>query len=512
MNKLYLVVEDFISTTEILRRCLGNIIKINENNYEVHVVLTTDFSFLLKNISKKDLLLFSRVDSPHLFEPLCRIVKSGQPYACILDDNFWMLLGSTELDRYYQNPLVRRTLELSLFGASVVFCYSKAASFFYQQFNENVVILPTYFDFSLLKNSQRKYFTEEIRIGVVGNSSRAADIEIISPAIKAILDEGPKNVFFEFFGFTPDSLKQYDRVRSFSNISNYEHFLQEKFSRNWLLGLAPLHDTRFSKYKTNNKFREFGACGIATIFSDVEIYRDGGVIDGKTGWLLKNQAKDWEKLIRNCIENPSDTYRVGLEAQKVVHSEYSLEFVRSFWVDSLSSLTAEYTLRKKITLKVFLFLGRILDLNFQLPKIVNSDTNKRKYLHILFKNAFFKYRDRCEIFNLRPGEAIRTNVKAFDIGDYVWSLIIATNYLEPRGLLSLKVFQTQNNISNFHFQDEHLKDGAKLTFRFNALAIKTVTIEVLNNTDSDVGLYNLSWIGSSQYISSRAKYHGRFVV
>ena len=84
---------------------------------------------------------------------------------------------------YYRNPIVRRSLEYQVAHAEVVITNSIELAAFLQQFNDNISVLPSFFDFSLIPDLGEAYERnyEEVRIGFAGSPSRASDLDIVAP-------------------------------------------------------------------------------------------------------------------------------------------------------------------------------------------------------------------------------------------------------------------------------------------------------------------------------------------
>ncbi len=123
----------------------------------------------------------------------------------------------------------------------------------------------------------------------------------ITPLIK-ILKEMPEKVSMTFIGARPinSEILSLPNVKYFPPTRNYQEFIRLFYEGGYDIGLAPLEDDEFHNSKTNNKYREYGACGIAGIYSDTELYRDS-IIDRSNGLLTPNNPESWSTALRELI-------------------------------------------------------------------------------------------------------------------------------------------------------------------------------------------------------------------
>jgi len=154
-------------------------------------------------------------------------------------------------------------------------------------------------------------------------------------------------------------LKDIEGVRSFPVVpGGYKAFLEFKQARHWDVGLAPLQDDLFSRAKTNNKFREYGALAIAGIYSDVEPYR-GTVEDGKNGLLVEGDGSAWYRAISRFVEDPALAASIGQAARATVARVHDVRVVAETWRSALESanvcvpqrsiaISAEWMLHKAV--------------------------------------------------------------------------------------------------------------------------------------------------------------------
>ena len=105
---------------------------------------------------------------------------------------------------------------------------------------------------------------------------------IFLPALRRLLDEAGPRIEVHFWGPRPPA--ELPAVRHHAVVHDYNRFLRRFSAAGFEIGLAPLADDVFHRSKTNTKFREYGACGIAGVYSDVEVYSDC-VRHGETGLL-----------------------------------------------------------------------------------------------------------------------------------------------------------------------------------------------------------------------------------
>ena len=90
----------------------------------------------------------------------------------------------------------------------------------------------------------------------------------------------------------PHGVQSDPRIRLFDHMRSYAEFIRFQAGRNWAIGMAPLLDHSSNRAKTNNKYREYGACGIPGAYSDMPPYQ-GSVQPGVTGVLVKPAEGAW---------------------------------------------------------------------------------------------------------------------------------------------------------------------------------------------------------------------------
>jgi glycosyltransferase involved in cell wall biosynthesis len=367
-------------------------------------------------------LLLVRTGDIALRNRVARLVASETPYVYYLDDNFWLLLGDSPVDHFYQHPLVREAIELCISGARLVICHSERFRQMLLRMNPNVTVIPPHFDFDLLGPVQGDSAGSEVRIGVVGNISRAIDIAFLVEVVRNVLSNTPANVVFEFFGYTPPELEGVDRVRSLQAIRNYDAFIRAQQQRGWRLALAPLMDTPFAAYKTNNKFREFGACGIAAIYSDTSVYRDS-VEHGVTGWVLPNDAGLWTAQLLEALADMEATSAIGQAACRAVREHHEATQVRRLWLEALRSAYRETwagRLRRALA-------GQYVRLLENVPARGNLMlTPKGPSARLPGKRNGYA-RPRPILFELRRGDVLETTFTPLLVGPFGFAMVIATS-------------------------------------------------------------------------------------
>jgi hypothetical protein len=339
-----MVIEGEIATTHLIERILLAC--------EPHgVCYRKQFLSALKiqDFLPNSIPLFVRCGEPVLEYWIDLLRRAKHPYLYYIDDNFWLIQGDSHLARYYQHPIIRRSLECAVTHASNVLTNSDELALFLGSFNCNIKMLPSFFDFSLI-DSCVKQSTEEIRIGFAGSSSRVDDLDIVRPVIFPILDAFP-NAVFEFAGVMPQGIEQSDRVRFFPHTPSYSAFVRFQAERNWSIGLAPLVDSEANRCKTNNKYREYGACKIAGVYSDLQPYKRS-VMPGVSGLLVENSTEAWFAAINRLATNSLERNEIGEHAYDDVRNKHCVERVSKVWASCIAEIDHHIQARPSIPLQV----------------------------------------------------------------------------------------------------------------------------------------------------------------
>jgi glycosyltransferase involved in cell wall biosynthesis len=328
-----LVADGDIPTTAIVRQVLA----LHAGSDNIHARYGTDFD---DGLLASRPTLFSRTSAGALAWVPRFIAERAGRYALFVDDNFWECDVTPELEAYYGHPLVRRTLDEFLRRAAVVVVNSV---FLGERLKDrcpeaHIEVIPAHFDFSVLDppvDVSPRAADAPLRVGYAG-TSRGSAFDALVEAIEQVLRERPGEVEFEFIGFLPERLEGVAGVTAFPGMADYRSFLSFKRSRAWDVGLAPLGATVFTRAKTNNKFREYGALSIAGIYQDVEPYR-GSVEHGVDGLLVADSPAAWHDAILQLMDNRQETRRIGAAAYRQVKARHDLEEVAAHWAAVLDA-------------------------------------------------------------------------------------------------------------------------------------------------------------------------------
>lgn len=447
-----------------------------------------------RQIDHHVLQLLVRVADAAAYAYVQRLSYVGVPYAYLIDDNFWLSdQEGVELRDYYCHPLVRRSIQAAVAGAAVVLCHSEHFATFLRHFNARVEVVPAAFSFELLDGLTSSAAHDEIRVGVVANSSRAGDLAMVLPAIEAVLAARPE-VVFEFIGWTPHELRGRPGVRSFEGILDYHAFLSLKVSRGWLLGLAPLLPNHFVEYKSNNKYREFGGCGIAAIYSDSRVYREC-VHEGETGWLVADDPQAWAAAMLRAIDDPVGTRTVGLRAREDVQAHHRLNYVAERWQQALAPVA------QRLAASQGRLSWRRLNVWLQerMPSasiLLIAPQGPRSYV---LPHEFRGLRLRHVLLELQPGQSMFTDIPAPLAGPFRWSGMIATFRAQLKGTLDVRY---EDNEGVFHSESLDLAllpDGATVPFRCAVRSAGRVRVHVTNRASGRLGLYALGDLGTTTF-------------
>jgi hypothetical protein len=329
---LNLVADGDIPTTAIVRQVLALLV----GSDSVTAAYGTGFEAALLAARPT---VFSRISARSLGWVPAFIERRGGRYALFLDDNFWECEVTEELRAYYSDAFTRQTLDEFVLRSVVVIVNSSfLAERLHRRFpGSNVEVVPAHFDFSVLPERELapRDVTMPLRIGYAG-TTRGGAFDAVAEAIIALLRDRPGQVEFEFIGFVPECLRHLPGVTVFPPLPDYAKFLAFKQSRQWDVGLAPLGVDPFTQSKTNNKYREYGALGIAGIYQRAEPYLSS-VESGVDGLFADSDCTSWYAAMTGLIDDVGWARRMGAEAHRRVRERHDVRRIVQKWTEILAA-------------------------------------------------------------------------------------------------------------------------------------------------------------------------------
>lgn len=151
-------------------------------------------------------------------------------------------------------------------------------------------------------------------------------------AIDAVRDRYPDIEFMYYGDFPPDELGLQDW--HWLGSVDFETYRRSLFTGIFDIGLVPLGGKEdegsyeFNLCKNPFKFIEFGAAGIAGVYSRVPIY-ETVIDDGVHGRLVENQRDAWIKAIATFVDNPDGRRKLVENAALRVEDELHIKYAAS---------------------------------------------------------------------------------------------------------------------------------------------------------------------------------------
>jgi hypothetical protein len=154
--------------------------------------------------------------------------------------------------------------------------------------------------------------TAIVRIGYP-TTRRPSVSALIAGIVEGIGARYGDRVQFEFVGWMPDGLERAPNAVLTPHIDGYERYAAYAASRRWDIGLAPIAGTRFDSFKTDIKYREYGAMRTPAVYGAGPPY-DDAIVDGVTGVLAAPRAEAWIDALSSLIDDPSRRARIASAA------------------------------------------------------------------------------------------------------------------------------------------------------------------------------------------------------
>jgi len=238
-------------------------------------------------------------------------------------------------------------------------CYLKEASAItvttnhlkelYSIYNKNIYVLPNYLDFEevyideirkLRDEHQKNHESKnEIWLGWAGSNTHLPDLKVAVDGVKKIINEF-SNVKLALGGWDgffrdKDGKIHHPELNPWKDIPDNRKKIipwakemkdYPKMLCQFDIGIAPLEDNNFNRAKSDIKYKEYSACGVPIIASNVEPYKNS-IKDGETGFLVKTRgsvAIDWYKKIKRLVENKELRLKMSENCKKEAINKFDI--------------------------------------------------------------------------------------------------------------------------------------------------------------------------------------------
>jgi glycosyltransferase involved in cell wall biosynthesis len=255
---------------------------------------------------------------------ITQLKRGAVSYAFELDDNLLKVPLEIDTDRAYQK--YGKTLTTLITQASAVSVSTDELKKRISKINPKTLVIPNKISAKVWRGKLNKELSENFVAVYFGTKSHQKDFELILPALTVIAKKHPEFVLL-VIGALDDDYKTPDWVNIISvppAQRNYPAFVPwlKEITKHANVGLAPLEQNSFNKYKSNLKALEYSALGLPVLASAKTVY-DSLVFEGPAIKVVENTPNQWIEALTRIIDDKSNSIMQGMANREWVFRNHS---------------------------------------------------------------------------------------------------------------------------------------------------------------------------------------------
>lgn len=298
----------------------------------------TEILDIIKDTGTKKPVVLDIDDNYECVHPLSDMYQVYGTQDVKLGDGSWLhKSGEKDFDTVANSQRLEKFKEVMREATAVITTTFELKNYA-EQYNKAAVIIPNvinpdlYPPLSLTKD-------KAIRIVWAGGASHYPDLAEVKTQLVRLMREYPQLEFHmlgtPFAAILKDMPKH--RVKTYGWINADGHSYRLLCTRGDI-GICPLLEMPFNRYKSSVKFYEYSSANMATLAKNMPPYSDD-IVAGKTG-LLYDDPRDFYEKMKQLIENPIERLQLAREAKDYVFTQRNLNEITKDWVGFLEGLVS----------------------------------------------------------------------------------------------------------------------------------------------------------------------------